>query len=873
MADDPGNPDASSRPAEAEQSAGEGVRNWRTVWQLPVLIAAAGLVVAGTVTMVLRSPKPDFDGLLGRAETMVVKEHYREALDELNQRLRPWYDSGTLSSEQMQRFHLLRARAVYLGERELGLQLPENARSVVEEYAEAARYAAGGSLAEPRDIYFLAESHITLGMYERALDLARSIESSKKSGSDQALWAETGLPRIYRRIVERQLREPVPESELILRLLNDFLREGAPSAEDRAWALARQSEILIRTGDHDAAISRLLRTMPALLSDLGPEQTGELYLLLGRAYIETGALVEAGRQLRTGIESLLDTDERWARAMVLLARVDEATGHPAEDALADARQRYLTVVARFDGSDERLAALLGLAEIESALGYDDSSLTAYGQLVDVLLDGRMHPDATPKIVTSSLLARWRSKFESGEVDAALRFAKLAQRLTRGTGATPTSTPPEVLLAIGRTYRELADRYFPDRGEIIAGGESRLQRIKDLDAASRQSVRASFASAGRYYKMHADAVGIADNEAFGESLWQAAVAQDMAGDIDASIPLYSDYVKYFPNDPRRAEARFRLARAYQGRGDYKVAAEHFQGLINDGRSASVRARGGAEADPGAAGVGPYADLSVVPLAQVLLLLGDPEQESTAEALLSDVVSGRIGGLNTPQFREGLIELGLLLQRRGDYAGAIQRLEEAVQRFPQHPRVESVRFQLAEAHRQDAMAIRRTLAEAMPEHRKQMLQQARIDRLQRAEELYEQVRRALEMREPGRRSRLEEVQLRNAYFYLGDCAFELGSYDTAIQRYDAARERFPGDPATLVAMVQIVNAYVEQGDMARAVTANERARRFYQSLPQSAWTDPDLPMSRDDWQRWLDSMTALRPVRSQEERTAGVEERPR
>jgi tetratricopeptide (TPR) repeat protein len=104
----------------------------------------------------------------------------------------------------------------------------------------------------------------------------------------------------------------------------------------------------------------------------------------------------------------------------------------------------------------------------------------------------------------------------------------------------------------------------------------------------------------------------------------------------------------------------------------------------------------------------------------------------------------------------------------------------------------------------------------------------------------------------------MELRNSYFYLGDCAFDLGEYETAIHHYDAARERYPKDPASLVAMIQIVNAYLEMGDAKRAETANNRAKAFYASLPESVWSDPDLPMDKDDWQRWLDAMSRLRPT---------------
>lgn len=103
--------------------------------------------------------------------------------------------------------------------------------------------------------------------------------------------------------------------------------------------------------------------------------------------------------------------------------------------------------------------------------------------------------------------------------------------------------------------------------------------------------------------------------------------------------------------------------------------------------------------------------------------------------------------------------------------------------------------------------------------------------------------------------ESIALRNAHFYLGDCAFDLGEYNTAIEYYDRARDRYVEDPASLVAMVQIVNAYIETGQFGRARTANERAKRFYALMPDDVWDDPTLPMDRSDWERWLESNTQL------------------
>ena len=58
-----------------------------------------------------------------------------------------------------------------------------------------------------------------------------------------------------------------------------------------------------------------------------------------------------------------------------------------------------------------------------------------------------------------------------------------------------------------------------------------------------------------------------------------------------------------------------------------------------------------------------------------------------------------------------------------------------------------------------------------------------------------------------------------------------------------------------MTQIVNANLQRGAVKAALTANERAKRFFKSLPPEVWNDPNLPMSKQDWERWLDSTEKL------------------
>jgi tetratricopeptide (TPR) repeat protein len=789
------------------------------------MVGASLLLAGGAITAIVTAPKPDFDKMLRQASALVEREEYQAALDGLNKKLQPYVNHGDVKDPLRGQFHLLRARAVYLGQKKAGVDREENARTVVDEYSLAKQH---GAPPEPRDSAFLADCYVSLGKYGRAIDLAAELPADQRAARG----------RILKRIVDRQLADPAQSSENSLKLLADYLKDGDLSPADRAWALARQAELLVRQGLLESAIAKLVQTMPSLVDTAGPEALGELYLILGRCYLETGAIAEAARQLETASHLLLQTDPRWAHAEVLLGRIDELIRTP-EDGREQARQKYQTVLDRFIGSPARLPALLAMGELEAQAGDKagvEASLAAYSELVQAMMEGASSHEVSVQSVTTSLLDRAAARFSNSDFEASIRYATLAERLHARDAA-----PPEVLLAIATAHRASAEQTLAP----VRDAERAAPDLASLDPATREQVRLHLLTAGAYFKRHADRIGIADNAGFGRSLWQGADSFDLGGEAEQAIALFSDYARYFPGDSREPEARYRLGMAYQARGDYTTASEAFRSLVADAQSAGSPA-------------GPFADASLVPLAQCILLDADASNDHEAEDLLNRVLRGEAGGTTTLQYRSALVTAASIKTRRGDFAGAIQHLEEAVQRYPDDPQRASLLYNLADACRLDARAISRTLTDAMPDSRKQQLLDTRLQRLRRAQELFEEVRVAIESRDPRRLTGLDRLQLRNSYFFVADCAFEIKDFDTAIRRYDAARERYAQDPASMVAMMQIVNAYVEMGDLTRAATAQQRAVMFYRSIPAAAWADPDLPISREDWQHWLDSMRALRPL---------------
>jgi TolA-binding protein len=812
-----------------EAPGGRAGHRLREVWQLPVLVFAAALLLGAVIAAVMTAPRPDMSDDLAIAGRLVESGRHGEALDRLNTVILPHIARGHLKRPELAQFHLLRARALYLGQRQAGIDRTENHENVRREFTSAEKLSA---LLTPDDHYMLASTHLALGELDRAAKLAEALPDGDR---------ERRLD-ILRAVVDRSLMARPPEYARALDTVTAITADPRLSMDDRVWALGRQGELLISTGYPQDAVAKIVRTLPRL-EGAGGQRLGEVLITLGKAYIaeanrsarpeDSGDLMGEARKQLQRAASLLGPEHglMWLNTL-LLGEVDHHDGE-----LQRARERYTEVVERFSFSEGRPVALLGLAEVTSQMSLQDledhteESLRRYEELVRLFESGAAGPDLTVGRVGESLTSRFKEQYERRLYPRALQFAGLAERLYG-----EVKTPPELLLGVAETHKRLAELALGS-----AAGQGLLS-LAEADPATQREAKEHLLRAGDYYRRHANGVVISDAKAYAQSLWDAADAFDRAGDIESSIAAFQQFVADFPSDTRRPEAMFRLAQGHRARGDLDPAARLYQELIES--RASVE------------GAGPFADASYVPLAQTLLADADTGNDERGEDLLMQVLGGEITGPTTPIYRDALREMGHHFFRTGRFAGAIEKFEQylaVAASAAGGTREIEVRFRLAEAYRRSATEIGRTLRSALPEATRRELTDDRTRRLERAAALYGEVRQALESRQA--RTPLDDLILRNACFYEADCAFDLTDYATAIRRYDAARERYPKDPAALVAMTQIVSALLAQGQTANARAAQSRARRFYESLPESVWDDPTLPMTREGWQRWLDAQAAL------------------
>ena len=813
-------------------------QTWRDVWQLPVLGLAALLLIGAVAAAFLTAPKPDLSVGIVDAQRLMGQSQYEKALAILNDKVLPGIGQGQLTPDQRRQFHVLRAQCLYLGQKNLNLDRPENNRAIVSEYLEAEHLNAELS---DQDVVYLSSALLSLGEVDRAVRRAQNLPDSVRE-------ARTDL---IRRAIDLCISQQPPNHTLALDLITFLTADARLTTEERAWALARQGRVLLEQGYTAEAISKIVRTLPRL-DGASPPTLGEIHYILARAYDQRNEVEDAIREVDRAL-ARLDEGSRLVPALTLL----QGEIFHRRPSLGSARDRYLSIINKYSFSDELPAALLGMGEVEAESLHSQDPSTAevgegadtggaivrsldyYTRLVDLLRSGGKAAHVTPERVGDSLLTRFREQFEGKKPDyrRALQFAALGEQLFG-----IDKTPPDLVLALAQANHKLAEEIL-----AAAAGNGGVLSLANADPATQREARDHLIRAGEYYRTHASRSVAADSTQYGNSLWAAADVFDRAGDTDAAVSAFQQFASDFPTDPRRPEASFRLAQCFQSRGDLDLAAGIFRELIA-GRDQGERA-------------GPFADASYVPLAQTILADGDAANDAQAEELLLAVVSGGVGGTRTPAFRDALRELGQRYYNSNRYERAIERFEEYLARAQQDtgttsdPAADAVRYKLADSYRLSAAELAAQLAAgAMPEGERRDREKARDQRLLTAGTLFEQVRRALESRR--HRTALEDLYLRNSYYYLGACAFDLKDYPAAIAHYDAARERYPKDPASLVAMAQVVSCYLAQGDLAKAALANQRAQRFYESIPASAWEDPNLPMSRDDWKHWLNATDELR-----------------
>ena len=821
--------------SEADETA--AAPSWSQLWQVPALLLGLGLFAVGLYAVRPVAVVADLDGILDDTDALIVAggaEEVEEAGEQL-ERAFDGFEAADATDEQRGRYWQYAGDRVYLDQARGGGADAEagsiNHARVLEHYEEAEKL---GRELDDRSQRWRALTLVDLGRTDDALS---AVEAMGPGAGRERLSVLKAM--IQRRQAAAHSPEEEADDPVLAGLLGRYrevlatLRDPAQRIEEQRWLAATRARRMLAAGAFARAVDFLSREVMQLRSaaDGAAGVEPELTLLLADAHRGLSDLPLAGRLYRQAQRSLPASDPLAGDALLGLAAIAETLAaqareaeQPDADPLAEAAGLYAQVTAGFPGDRRDLDARLGAARVATFRDPPAETLEAWRFAVAGLTAATGATDPRRDAAARDLSAATDRALDEERFDDALDLLEATSPLF-GHGI-----PAALLLRRAMTQERLAERRMAD-GEAAIGA-ARGQAFRNAAAG--------FTAAGAAFREHSRRMERVDPEAAALSLWQSARAFDRAERWDEAIAGYDAYLAGAPDGATVQEARHQLGLAYLANGEAAAAADRLEALIAESPTSR------------------WSFASLVPLAQAQLAEG--QEEAAIATLLRALEDNPAITPDSPVYRDALVTLGrtLYLRARDDprlYPDAIARLEEADQRFGEEPgKGPEIRYLLADALRRSTAALdaeppEAAGAEARPAAERLARAAERTRRLRRAGALFAAVRHALEARGEGTLTELEKLYRRNAWFYQPDCAYLAGDYAAAIPLYREASERWAGDPAALVAQVQIVNAHCELGEYAAAGVANRRALLLLNRLDDSAFDSPDLPMDRRHWQDWL------------------------
>jgi len=787
-------------------------------WQVPALLLGVVLLAVGWLVALPDAPRRDIAAELDVIRRDIAAGQFQEAITKLDLVLAE-YDN--LEDPLKIQYHLARADTIGAAQRDSGWSKRENHEAIVK------HYRAAQSLEHQLDEQRLGWLHESLLALNKP-DEADQVATTDTGGTPQA------RASMRREALGAALKREGP-TDRVVQSLREFLADVDLSREHQIWAVARLAEAAITQGDHGDAAELLMRWLQRF-EFATAKDVGELLVILGHAQLALGNRDAAERWYLQAQPMIEPGDPLHGQALAGLGRVRFAV-----DNIVEALEFYTDAVTSYPTSSLYVKTLVGKAECEARLGWTAASLETYDMAIEAIKAGRGNK-LTRDALAASLRAQRDWRYSQREYATALDYLAREKRLHE------PDAPPSLTLKLALTHERIAE-------QLIGLDPDQIDPRASLDGLTQQKrleVVQHFEKAAQHYHEHARAVAKDQIDQYGESLWRAADCYDRSGLHDKAIEVFQEYARTQPNDPRQLQATFRLAQSYQAEAQFDAAAGLYKKLIDDNPKS------------------PEAYASLVPLARCYLAKGLDSWDQAEHVLQSVVTDHEALRPESREYREALMELGRLYYRRGgsgDYERAIEALSEAVERYGNEIALPDLLFQLGDAYRKSVIQINARLREPLPPSEQSAFQAERASRLAAAQKAFD---RAIKLYEASNRKRtaLQALYLRNSYFYHADCAYDLGRFEGpggAIELYDLAAKRYEKDPAVLVAQIQIVNSYCELGKYDQARTANERARWLLKRIKDEAFDDPNLPMSREHWQRWLDWTSEL----SLAERSAAVE----
>lgn len=794
---------------------------WSRLWQVPLFLVGLGLFLYGLRAFQETRPVIPFATHRGDIQNLIAGGHFAPALKQIAN-IQEFYGQKL----QQAQLELLAGDAFYLAQQEQPGVVAANYQSALKHYDKALAWgtSATPALDERRGLSFLA-----LGQYPEAIF---KIEPLVKPHPAERV-------ELARSLIKAYLGAQPPYEARALEILAGLAT--APAVDDRVWAMVMR---LYLSKGHSEAGNVIVQAIAAADSIKENLPNGVLRVAIGQALFEAGRLDEAQTQLLLARKQYEVVGHRLedGRAALLLGRIAQSRAMETDPAkrpelLDQAAALYQRVITTHAGSILMPAAHLGRAEISAYSGHpDDTMLSDYKSVIKALTPAKESEGGagggvgggagggyeliSPEAVRASLLHQYGIYQEAGRHEEAQRFLELAHQLPNldaaGMAYRDAKTQESLADDELQTYRTLAPT-DPGRNAVM---ERMLGHLRN--------------SAEAYYQ-YSHLSALHDTEA-AQSLWKAAQLFDRAGLSRRAITAYTEFARQWPREFRVPEALHTVGLLHQSRGEFDEAIACYQRNI--------------QANPKT----PASYLSSVQLARCYMAQGTAQFPKAEQVLLGLVQNNRDIAPTANEFRISLFTLGELYYRTARWSDAILRLEEACLRYPKDTQVPRAVYYLADAYRNSAAELTAALKQDPQIAQRDQLERARQERLARAGALFEQVVNLLDPDNDGGNkpgpTGLDEEYVRNSYLYRADCQYDLGQYPAAIKLYELTAARFTSSLTAIQAYVQVVNSYVALKQNGQARAAAERARWMLQRMPDEAFGQPPLALSRKYYADLLD-----------------------
>ena len=770
-------------------------------WQLPLMGCSAFLFAVAVVSLRSDVPRPTIDEWI--AEISSLKRGL--LLPEAEALAQTILQDGHYEPNELGSVYGVLADVLFRIESARDDRAPARLANILAKYAQAELLgyeATGDDLhAQGRVYEWLGQPRNALEHYERSLQRATSDPLEVRRLALALRWDAV----------------PTPRAELHTRL-DELLASATGRSDIVHWSLDKKVQLLIEEERHAEGEKIVAQYLPQLV-DTPYGGFGD-YLTALLQY-KSNKHDQAELTLRNLRGKSKARDDLHARSGWLLGKVimqDEGPQRPLEaitffqDVLdAHARGEYVT------------ASRLGLAEALTGLQRYDEALQNYQAVLDELKSIPQTRLIDRKAVRNSLTIRSRLLHEGQNLDQALAYLQLATNLV---DLDDTQARSFYLAELASLKEQLARRQGEQsRAESGAG---RAEQAAEL----RQRSQELFSSSAEDY-MELSRLQTADESRAAAALWRAAAMYDSAGYRERTVQLLEDFLRTRPSNDQIPMALFKLGQAHQADGQFQSAVERYQECIREYPRTTP------------------AYESYIPLADCFVLLGSAYTKQAEETLLYvlDEPSDQPSRF-TPDsyiYREAMFKLGELYSRSGRNEEAIQWLDEALQRYPDDPRLPHVTFLLANAYRQSGLDSENMAAEVNNALQRETLRKQKQDRLRRAEELFGDVVAELSREPAGGLAPMQALQLKLSYTFQADCAFDLGEHERALGLYQEVARVFEDDPVALAAYVQIINSYESLGRVEEIKPALERAHWLIGKIDPHELESQLIHNSADEWHK--------------------------